>query len=459
MVVYLIAISCILGFICLLTGVTGLIALLSVKPSPVMAQVTDMGARKRLILLLLSTGFLLLADVGAHLMEGSFDPLQYRGFCICVVLDHLLAFLSLVCYTGYVSHLVGLTPMVCLMRNAVYAVAAGLSLVAVTAFRNGFLFTMDDSHYYRPGPGFRYAVMMFVFAILLAYFMSYFGDRNLLRSRQIILSQYVIFPILFILQQQIFFVRMQTPNIGLGMAVLFQSIVSGLGRRQLIIQQQEVLIRQQERLIHQEQELTHMRIRSAVSQMQPHFVFNVLNSIYVLIDQDTEAAKTAVSSFSDYLRGIISAMENQRLIAFSQELDYIQKYLTLEQIRYGEEELKIVYDLKVTGFRVPPLSVQPLVENAVKHGVGKKPDGGTIRISTEEAKKAIRIIIEDDGVGFDPEILSGEQEETGEKTERPIGIGLKNARRRFRLIQNADLSVRSAPGQGTTVTVTIPEQV
>ena len=114
------------------------------------------------------------------------------------------------------------------------------------------------------------------------------------------------------------------------------------------------------------------------------------------------------------------------------------------------------------GFPVPPLSVQPLVENAVKHGVGKKPGGGTILIRTEMVDGKLRLTIHDDGVGFDPEtVLKEEQgentaENTADKTERPMGIGLRNSRQRFRLVMNADFQVESAPGQGTTVTVTIP---
>lgn len=462
MVVYLSAVSCILGFICLITGMLNMILVYIVDPVRTPDRQEDRKERLWLNRLLLSTGFLLLVDVGAQMLEGSFDPAGYRLFRFCAVMDHLLAFLSLFCYISYVSEMVEMTPLFRLVRNTVYGICGVLSLITVSSLWTGFLFTFDSRHYYQEGPGFGYAVLLFLFAILLSWLGVHEERKTLNPDRRLVLSLYVILPILFMIQQKICFVRMQTPNIGLGMAVLCQSIVWGIHRRQVIIEQQEELIRQQELLIRQEQELARMEIRSAVSQMRPHFVFNVLNTIYVLIDQDPETAKTAVSSFSDYLRGLISVMETQHRIPFAQELEYIQKYLELEQIRYGEDELKVVYDLQVMGFPVPPLSVQPLVENAVKHGVGKKPGGGTILIRTEAVDGKIRLTIHDDGVGFDPETVLKEErgekaeENTAEKTERPTGIGLRNARQRFRLVMNADFQVESAPGQGTTVTVTIP---
>ena len=468
------AISCILGVICILTGIAGLALINPDDPGHPRMKPKDTMQRRQLSGLLLSTGFLMLADVAAQILEGSPDPAHFRAFRFCIALDHLLPALSMYFYLKYVSELVECSPLFRLTRNAVYLICAVHSVITLASFRNGFFFSFTSDHYYQTGPGFHCMLMMFLFAMLLA-FLAVLEERNLLpKSRLLILSCYILLPLILLIQQKFWFVRMQTPNIGLGLSVLFQSIVSGLERRQIIIQQQGRLIRQQEKLIQQEHELTRIQIRSAVSQMHPHFVFNVLNSIYVLIDQDPETAKTVVSSFSDYLRGIISAMETHSLIPFLQELGYIQKYLELEQIRYGDE-LKICYDTKETGFLVPPFSVQPLVENAVKHGVGKKPGGGTILIRTERAEKETRVIIHDDGVGFDPAGLQDDVQDSTEisgndsgvaddaagrwddRSGKRIGIGYRNSRRRFRLLQKADVTVESAPGQGTTVTVTIPD--
>ena len=468
------AVSCILGVISVLTGIAGVALVYPDGPGHPRMKPKDAAQRRQLSGLLLSTGFLLLADVAAQILEGSPDPAYFRAFRFCVALDHLLPAVSMYFYLQYVSELVESTPLFRLTRNAVYLICAVHAAAVLASFRNGFFFFFSSDHYYRKGPGFHYLLTMFLFAMILAFLAVLEERHSLPKSRILILSCYIVLPLLLVIQQKFWFVRMQTPNIGLGLSVLFQSIVSGLERRQIIIWQQEELIRQQEKLIRQEHELTQMRIRSAVSQMRPHFVFNVLNSIYVLIDQDPETAKTAVSSFSDYLRGIISALETQRLVPFLQELEYIQKYLELEQIRYGEE-LKVRYDLKTTGFMVPPLSVQPLVENAVKHGLGQKPGGGTLLIRTVRAEKGTRIVIHDDGVGFAPEELRNAVQDRTEISEneaemqdaaagredgrsgRRIGIGLRNARRRFRLLQNADMTVESAPGQGATVTVTIPD--
>lgn len=452
MIEYLSAVSGVLGFICLFTCAATMIAMYVTESGYDLDRKKDRKERMHLILLLLSTGLLLLADVGTVMLEGSFDPVEYHLYRSFILMDHLFSSLSLIFYTEYILQMAEQTSLTRMSRMMVYLICDVLALNAAASIRTGYVFYFDDSHFFQPGPGYRISGMLFLFAMLADWLIIWGQDNKMTTGRRIVLSLYIIFPLFLMLQQAICFVRVQTPNIGLGMAVLFQSSFSGIHRQRLIIEQQEQLIRQQEQLIRQEHELTQMQIRTAVSQMKPHFVFNVLNTIYVLIDQDPEAAKTAVSSFSDFLRGIISAMEPRHLIPFAQELEYIGKYLELERIRYGEEELQVLYDLRVTGFPVPPLSVQPLVENALKHGIGKKPGGGTILIRTEEVDGKLRLTVHDDGVGFDPEALK-----LAEGDRRPAGIGLENARRRFRLVMNADLQVESSPGQGTTVTVTIPD--
>ena len=120
-----------------------------------------------------------------------------------------------------------------------------------------------------------------------------------------------------------------------------------------------------------EKELEDSRIAIMLSQMQPHFIHNILNVIYYLIGKDPAAAQGAVSKFSDHLRNNLEAIAQKELIIFRKELNHIHTYLELERLRFGEE-LSIVYDIEEDGFLLPVLSIQPLVENAVKHGIAKK---------------------------------------------------------------------------------------
>ena len=197
-----------------------------------------------------------------------------------------------------------------------------------------------------------------------------------------------------------------------------------------------------------EKELEESRIAILLSQMQPHFIHNILNVIYYLCGKDPAAAQGAISKFSDHLRNNLEAISQTELITFRKELDHIQTYLELEQIRFGEE-LSVVYDIEEDGFLLPILSVQPLVENAVKHGIAKKRGGGVVTISTQQTENAHKIIVSDTGTGFDVDHYMDDGK---------VHVGLINVRQRLASRMNATVDIDSLPGIGTTVTVTIPRE-
>lgn len=197
-----------------------------------------------------------------------------------------------------------------------------------------------------------------------------------------------------------------------------------------------------------EKELEESRIAIMLSQMQPHFIYNILNVIYYMCGKDPATAQMAISKFSDHLRHNLEALSQKELITFRKELDHIHTYLELEQIRFGEE-LSVVYDIEEDAFLLPTLSVQPLVENAVKHGIAKKRGGGVVTISSRQTQTAYQITVADTGVGFDVERYM----EDGK-----VHVGLMNIRQRLQLRMNATVDIDSVPGSGTTVTVTIPKE-
>ena len=197
-----------------------------------------------------------------------------------------------------------------------------------------------------------------------------------------------------------------------------------------------------------ETELEDSRIAIMLSQIQPHFVYNVLNSIYHLYESNPQKAQDAVSKFADYLRSNMQSIEKTELIHFNEEYAHIQTYLSLEQIRFSEE-LKVEYDIQTTAFRLPALTVQPLVENAVKYGITKRTGGGTVTISTRETEENYEVIIEDDGVGFNTDSYM----EDG-KTH----IGIRNVRRRLQSMVGGTLTISSTPGKGTCAVVCIPKE-
>lgn len=205
---------------------------------------------------------------------------------------------------------------------------------------------------------------------------------------------------------------------------------------------------QTRQLAQRERELAESRVAIAVSQIQPHFLFNALNSICYLCGNNPKEAQKALREFSDYLRMNIDSIGTNRLVPFLAELDHIETYLKLEKMRF-EDELTIEYNIQTTGFMVPPLSVQPLVENAVKHGVCKKPGGGTVSLSTCERENCFEIVVCDDGVGFN---LSSVPDDGREH------VGIHNVRQRLWAMCKADLFIESKPGCGTTVIISIPKE-
>ncbi len=197
-------------------------------------------------------------------------------------------------------------------------------------------------------------------------------------------------------------------------------------------------------------ELYEAKVNVMVSQIQPHFMYNALTSIAMMCTIDPETAQEATVTFADYLRGNMDSLKQTAPVPFEMELEHLKKYLYIEQLRFGKK-LQVEYDLPVMNFRVPMLSIQPLVENAVKHGVGMKKKGGTVVISTRETDTAYQVIIRDDGVGFDPD---AKKEPDGRSH-----VGMENTRKRLMDLCGAGIITESVIGEGTTVTITLPKDV
>ena len=194
-----------------------------------------------------------------------------------------------------------------------------------------------------------------------------------------------------------------------------------------------------------EKELEDSRIAIMLSQSKPHFLYNVLNTIYHLYRKEPETAQEAVSSFAEYLRCNMLSIEKSEPIPFTAEYQHIQTYLSLEQIRF-RGKLEVIYDVGVTDFKLPPLTVEPLVENAVKHGVTKKRGGGSVTISTRRTEAGVLVTVADTGVGFDPNTYMDDG--------KPH-VGIRNVRERLQNMVGGSLSITSSEN-GTVAVVTIP---
>ncbi len=209
---------------------------------------------------------------------------------------------------------------------------------------------------------------------------------------------------------------------------------------------QEVLLTQT--VENQKRELTETRISIMLSQIQPHFLYNVLASIAALCKTAPLQAEKTILDFAEFLRGNMDGLTENKLMLFEKELNHVEVYLNLEKMRFGDK-LMIVYDIQAVEFCLPALSLQPIVENAVKYGVGQKDGGGTVTIQSRETEEKYLILVSDDGIGFDPNVTP----EDGRSH-----VGIKSVSQRLKAQCGGNLLVSSEIGRGTTVTIEIPKK-
>ena len=197
-----------------------------------------------------------------------------------------------------------------------------------------------------------------------------------------------------------------------------------------------------------QKELYEAKVSVMVSQIQPHFMYNALSSIAMMCTLNPETAQEATITFADYLRGNMDSLKQTAPVAFETELEHLKKYLYIENLRFADL-LNVENDIQATDFKLPLLSIQPLVENAVKHGVGMAEDGGTVKISTRETENAYEVIVEDDGVGFD--VIE-------KKNDGRSHVGMENTKKRLHDMCGGEVIITSVIGKGTTAKVILPKE-
>ena len=200
--------------------------------------------------------------------------------------------------------------------------------------------------------------------------------------------------------------------------------------------------------IESSRQMDRMQMKLMLSQIQPHFLHNTLTSILYYADKDQEKTKKALVDFSMYLRKNMDSIDTELPVRFLEELEHTKKYLSLEKLRF-EDDIHVEYDIKEDRFHLPVLTLQPLVENAVRHGIRKrKGSRGTVIIRTGTTGTYNIVEVEDDGVGFDVaelEVMDGTH------------IGIRNVRGRLATECHGQLEIESVPGEGTVCRILIPK--
>ena len=220
-------------------------------------------------------------------------------------------------------------------------------------------------------------------------------------------------------------------------------------------------LRHQQEIARQQQEIAQQKASIMVLQMRPHFIYNTMTSIYCLCQQDPDLAQKLTLNFTTYLRRNLNAIASAEPIPFSMELEHTRAYLAVEEAQY-EDSLSVVYDTPHVMFRLPPLTLQPLVENAVKHG--RDPWTGPLHITirTRKTDTGSEIVIADDGRGFQEEGDNGTPDAASRsgsagRDDGENHFALKNIRQRLEAMCGGSLTIAPREGGGTLVTVSIPD--
>jgi len=208
------------------------------------------------------------------------------------------------------------------------------------------------------------------------------------------------------------------------------------------------ILEQKQHLAEQEKRIAQEQTKIMISQIGPHFLYNSISSIMALCKTDPDKAVSGLGDFSDYLRENMRFITVDKPISFERELTHVKTYVRLELLRFGDK-LNMIYDIEETNFLIPALTVQPLVENAIKHGIGQRESGGTVKLITRRVPFGIIIQIADDGVGI-------YKVASYNKPTQKEHVGIENVTLRIKNMCNGTLTIDSIANVGTTATILLP---
>ncbi|MBP5197992.1 MAG: histidine kinase [Lachnospiraceae bacterium] len=369
-------------------------------------------------------------------VSGEFDGYLY------VVIGKIAEFL-LFCGAVYYAHLYledifrKMMRRVTAYRRGVIVYLALLNIINISSVITGFTFRIENASTVKNGP-FWYVVYFFAA-------MVYFADiciimYNKVKNRESLSQTYVLgaFFVLSLLVQPICYLYEAVFPTYFAISLCF------------IIYYIYYNVNQYKWFMENEVEREKRKTKLMLSQIQPHFIFNSLTTIKYLVMDDPVVAEMAVTKFTSYLRANLESLSVDRTIVnFDKELEHTEIYLWLEQLRF-EDFLKVEYYVETRDFKIPMLTLQPIVENAVKHGICKKKDGGTVTIRVKEKSDAYEIEIKDDGVGFDVEnVINDPQYDNG---------GIANVSKRLTGFNYSTMSILSKKDCGTTVKISLTKE-
>lgn len=285
----------------------------------------------------------------------------------------------------------------------------------------GYFYTIENANFIQNGTtsNLQYIYSMIVFIVSLYFAIT---TKTSLKIKAPFIAINILPLCVSILQQFHYTLSFMYMSILAALFVLYLNIQVDMGRR-----------------------IEEFRNKVMISQIQPHFMYNTLTTIKALCKVEPDLAAKTITNFADYLRGNMDFASLESTIPFEKELNHTRIYTEIEALRF--DNIKFEFKIEDTDFEIPALTVQPMVENAVRHGVRSKPDAH-ILIHTYAEEKYHVVVIKDNGKGFDHAQFNGSR----------THIGLLNTRLRVERLVNGKFTADSVPGEGVTITIKIPRE-
>ena len=295
---------------------------------------------------------------------------------------------------------------------------------------NAFYYFTEDNQFIRVD---LYPILIIpMIGLILINLFGIIKKRNQLGKRHFVSFLIYLLPLLIVMIVQMF----------ASVFILIVIAVSLSALSMLAIIMQEYI----EQYLDQQRKIADQRASIAVLEMRPHFIYNTMTSIYYLCEQDAQKAQQVTLDFTTYLRKNFNAITNKDPIPFIEELEHTRAYLAVVKAQF-EDNLVVTFDTPHTSFRLPPLTLQPLVENAVKYGMDSDaPEALSVSIKTEKTNTGNILVVEDNGPGIS-------QDDNNEPH-----IALKNIRERLSAI-GATLAISSHENGGTIINIFIPDKI
>ena len=381
---------------------------------------------------------LLLYNMSILLLElmNGFQGNEWRiGMMIAGFLSFFISVLTVYAVSNYLLTILHL-PAAYDRRIRLFLTAA-LVLAAIVLLYGqyaGKIALVDENYRYYEGEWQNLGFIIVAFYMFLDFLLLVRYRDQITRGQRLAFGTYLGLPLLTIL------LRPLLPGVYI---VAFSSSCS------MLIMLVITLIEQAREYRIQEKRNEQMKVDLMLSQIQPHFLFNALYVIQEICRIDPETAYQAVGEFSQYLRHNMDSININVPIPFSKELEHTKHYVRLQQLRFGSA-LDVRYELTCTHFQLPTLTLQPIVENAIRYGIRQKKDGrGTVIVSTAEKSDAYEICVADNGPGFDPNEVH---------MDGLAHVGLRNVRERLRRVSGGSLEIDTRIGEGTKVTIRLPKE-